>query len=143
MSDDLVTAVRGMLVDLANQMPMSEAEFRYRLEPLRADRESAVRALVDLLGEDPPLPAAATAALHELATPADADALVIAFRDVDRPERARTEIAQVLSAIAADRLEAILEPQELQDLSSLSIDTLLERLCDRAGTAQVIELYRG
>src|SRR5262249_12588798 len=72
----------------------------------------------------------------------DAGILVAAFRDHRGPERARADVAQVLAGVAADRLETLLDPQEIHELSLLSIDTLLDRLCDRSGMAQVVQLYR-
>jgi len=53
--------------------------------------------------------------------------LTEAFREANRSDRARADIAQVLTAVAADDLERLLRPEEIQDLSLLSIDTLLER----------------
>lgn len=142
MSEDSDATVRRVLSELAERMPMSEAEFRYRIEPLRALRETAVGALLDLLGAESPLQTLAGPVLHELATPADTQALRSAFRDSKRPERARAEIAQVLTGVASDRLDELLEPEEIHYLSLLSIDTLLERLRDRTGMARVSELYR-
>jgi hypothetical protein len=143
MSDDRVPDIRRLLSDLADRMPMSEAEFRYRVEPLRAARETAVPLLLDLLGGESSVHGMAAAALHEIATPADTQTLTKAFRDPKRSERARAEIAQVLTGVAADQLERLLEPEEIRYLSLLSIDTLLDRLRDRTGMAQVVELYRG
>lgn len=142
MSQDRVQDVRRLLSELGGQMPMSEAEFRYRVEPLRLERENSVRALIDLLDEAATHDLAVSA-LHEIAGPSDADLLVSGFRDADRSERARAEIAQVLTAVAADQLHRWLSAEEIQCLSLLSINTLLERLRDRAGLEQVIELYRG
>jgi hypothetical protein len=143
MSDDRAPDIRRLLTDLAGKMPMSEAEFHYRVEPLRAARDEAVPLLLDLLGDEPSVHGMAAAALHEIATPADASVLTEAFRDPKRSEHARAEIAQVLTGVAADQLERLLEPEEIHYLSLLSIDTLLDRLRDRAGMAQVVELYRG
>jgi hypothetical protein len=142
MSDERAPDIRRLLSDLADKMPMSEAEFRYRLEPLRSIREAAVPLLLDLLGGEPSVRSVAAAALHEIATPADAPVLAEAFRDPKRSEDARAEIAQVLTGVAADQLERLLEPEEIHYLSLLSIETLLDRLRDRAGMAQVVELYR-
>src|SRR5262249_25837843 len=143
MSDERAPDIRRLLSDLADKMPMSEAEFRYRVEPLRADREAAVPLLLDLLGGEPSVRGVAAAALHEIAMPADASVLTEAFRDPKRSEDDRAEIAQVLTGVAADQLEKLLEPEEIHYLSLLSIETLLDRLRDRAGMAQVVELYRG
>jgi hypothetical protein len=143
MNDDLKVDVRQFLSGLGDQMPMSEAEFRYRVEPLRAQREPTIRALLDLIGDEAPLRDLAVAALHELATPAEADLLADAFRDPRRSAGSRAEIGQVLSAIAADHLERLLSPEEIHHLSLLSIETLLSRMRDRAGLSQVVELYRG
>src|SRR5205823_398130 len=60
-----------------------------------------------------------------------------------RSEPARAEIAQLITAVAADRIEELLDPRELHYLSLLSIDTLLDRLRERAGMTQVVDLYRG
>src|SRR3970040_1650559 len=49
MSQDRVQDVRRLLSELGGQMPMSEGEFRYRVEPLRLESEKSVRALIDLL----------------------------------------------------------------------------------------------
>ncbi len=135
--------VRRLLAELAARAQLSEAELRYRLEPLRTERERCVAVLVELLREDGPEQRLAAAALHELATVEDAEALVAAFRDRRGPERARADLAQILAGVAADRLEGLLEPQEIHEISLLSIDTLLDRLCDRSGMTQVVELYRG
>ncbi|MET0152824.1 MAG: hypothetical protein ABW298_09490 [Candidatus Binatia bacterium] len=143
MAEEASDVVRHLLAELAARMPVSDAELRYRLEPLRADRKRAVAVLIDLLREDDRAPRLVAAALHELATAEDAGALVAAFRDPRGSERARADVAQILAGVAADRLEALLEPQEIHELSLLSIDTLLDRLCDRSGMAQVVELYRG
>jgi hypothetical protein len=143
MTEDSSDAVRRLLAEIAARMPVSDAELRYRLEPLRADRRHAVAVLIDLLYEDPGPRRLVAAALHELATAEDAALLVAAFRDSRGSERAHADVAQVLAGVAADRIEALLEPHEIHELSLLSIDTLLDRLCDRSGMAQVVELYRG
>jgi hypothetical protein len=136
-------AVREIVAELLQRMPMSEAEFRYRVERLKPFREAAMPILIELLDSDAAAHDLATAALHELATSGDSDRLAAAFRAAGRSERARADIAQVLTAVAADDLERLLGPEEIQDLSLLSIDTLLDRLRDRAGTLQVVELYQG
>jgi hypothetical protein len=141
MPDDGDASVRALLSELSGRMPMSEEELRFRVEPLHAKREASVRVLLDALGGD--THDLAAAALHEIAVGEDAAVLVIGFRDSRRPDRARAEIAQVLTAVASERLETLLTPEELHQLSLLSIDTLLERLNDRPGLTQVIELYRG
>lgn len=143
MSEETAVTVRTLLAEIAARMPLSEAEFRYRIEPLRARREDAVHVLIELLGADPSLHGLAVSALHELVAPADSGSLIAAFRDAQRTEQARAEIGQLITAVAADRIEALLDPREIHYLSLLSIDTLLDRLRDRAGMAQVVELYRG
>jgi len=135
--------VREIVAELARRMPMSEGEFHYRIEPLRPLRAAAMPILLAHLDDDGAARDLAVAALHELATAEDSDLLTEAFRDPERSDRARADIAQVLTAVAADDLERLLRPEEIQDLSLLSIDTLLDRLRDRAGTVQVVELYRG
>ena len=143
MSEDVAATVRGLLEQIAARMPLSEAEFRYRVEPLRAERDRAVQALLEVLGAEPALQGLAVSALHELVAPADTDVLIAAFRDPQRSEPARAEIAQLITAVAADRIEELLDPRELHYLSLLSIDTLLDRLRERAGMTQVVDLYRG
>jgi hypothetical protein len=143
MNEDVAARVRALLAQIAARMPMSEAEFRYRIEPLRVDRADAVRALLELLGIDAELHGVAVSTLHDLVCAADTETLIGAFRDARRPEAARAEIAQLISAVAADRIEELLDPREIHYLSLLSIDTLLDRLRDRAGMAQVVDLYRG
>lgn len=142
MAEETSDVVRRLLAELGARTPVSDAELRYRLEPLRADRAHAVAVLIDLLREDDGAHRLVAAALHELATLEDAATLVAAFRDRRGPERARADVAQVLAGVAADRLETLLDSQEIHELSLLSIDTLLDRLCDRSGMAQVVELYR-
>src|SRR5262245_30856622 len=143
MAEEISDVVRRLLAELGARAQLSDAELRYRLEPLRTERERCVPVLVELLGEDGPAQRLAAAALHELATVEDAEALVAAFRDPRGPERARADLAQILAGVAADRLEGLLEPQEIHEISLLSIDTLLDRLGDRSGMTQVVELYRG
>lgn len=142
MSQDRVQVVRRLLSELGGQMPMSEAEFRFRVEPLRVERGDSVRVLLELLGDDAPTGDLAAAALHELADAQDVELLVNGFRDTRRSERARAEIAQVLTAVGADQLHRWLSAEEIQRLSVMSIDTLLDRLRDRAGLGQAIDLYR-
>ncbi len=136
-------SVRRLLDGLGAQMPMSASEFRFRVEPLRSQHEASVRVLVELLRAEPPTRDVAVAALHELARPEDAPLLATAFRDHAHATPLRAEIAQVLTGVAAERLEELLEPEEIHDLSLLSIDTLLERMRDPAGLGQVVELYVG
>ncbi|MGH7820068.1 MAG: hypothetical protein ACREQ9_09860, partial [Candidatus Binatia bacterium] len=109
--------IRALLSDLTRRMPMSEEELRFRVEPLYANRDAAVRVLVDALGGD--AHDLAAAALHEIAAGEDADLLVRSFRDSERPDRARAEIAQVLTAVASERLETLLTSEELHQLSIL------------------------
>ncbi len=143
MNQDRLQVVRRLLSELGGQMPMSQTEFRYRVEPLRLDREDSVRALLDLLDDEAPTRDLAAAALHEIANASDVEPLVNGFRDAERSERARAEIAQVLAAVAADQIHRWLSAEEIQQMSVMSIDTLLDRLRDRAGLGQVIDLYLG
>jgi hypothetical protein len=143
MAEEVSDAVRHLLAELAARSQLSDAELRYRLEPLRADRGRCVAVLVELLREDGPAHRLVAAALHELATADDTTTLVAAFRDRRGSERTRADLAQILAGVAADRLEGLLDPHEIHELSLLSIDTLLDRLCDRSGMTQVVELYRG
>src|SRR5919109_4691671 len=109
MSDNAAADVGRLLADIAEQMPVSEAEFRFRIEPLRAERERAVQALLELLASDPPVHGLAVSALHELVVDADTDRLIGAFRDHRSSEQARAEIAQLIAAVAADRIEQLLD----------------------------------
>src|SRR2546430_11300654 len=113
MEDSVAAEVGEFLSEFAKRRWMSGRELGYRLEPLKAEREAAVRTLLEVL-DDESLHGLAAAALHELAAPDDADLLVSAFRDPLRSERARAEIAQVLTGVAAERLESLLEPRELR-----------------------------
>ncbi len=142
MGGDQETRIQSVLAQLRERPPMSEEEFRYRLEPLRAAHELAISILLDALGKGDTAHDLAAAALHEIAVATDTERLVAAFRDVGRPEAARAEIVQVLAGIAGERLDDLLDADELAHLSALSLHTLLERLRDRSGLNQVIELYR-
>ena len=142
-SDDVAGDLRSLLSLLVEQMPMSDAEFRYRVEPLRVEREQAVRALVEWTGEETAFGDLAAAALHEIALPSDADFLADMFRDPRRSTRSRAEIGQVLAAVGADRLASLLSAEDIHSLSMLSIDTLLQRMRTRPGLNRVLELYRG
>lgn len=134
--------IRDVLAELQARPPASEEEFRYRLEPLRASHDLAVSILLDALGSGDWAQDLAAAALQQIARDADIERLLAAFRDRRRPEAARAEIAQVLAGVAGDRLVDLLDANELAHLSTLSLHTLLERFRDRAGLAQVIDLYR-
>ncbi|MGH7821285.1 MAG: hypothetical protein ACREQ9_16090, partial [Candidatus Binatia bacterium] len=142
MADDVDSSVQQVFSELCECPPMSEEEFRFRLEPLRRLRDGAIPILLDHLGAEDSLHDLAAATLHELAAPQDLDRLLAAFRDPARPERARAEIAQVLAGVAGTRLATLLAPDELARLSALSLETLLARYRDRAGVAQVVSLYR-
>src|SRR5262249_8801589 len=109
MAEEVSDAVRRLLAELAARTQLSDAELRYRLEPLRAHRGHCVAVLVELLREDGPAHRLVAAALHELATSDDTETLVAAFRDRRGSERTRADLAQILAGVAADRLEGLLD----------------------------------
>jgi hypothetical protein len=119
--------VRRLLAELAARAQLSDAELRYRLEPLRTERERCVAVLVELLREDGPEQRLAAAALHELATVEDAEALVAATRTGAGLLRGRADLRNPRGR-RCDRLEGLLEPQEIHEISLLSIDTLFDWL---------------
>ena len=131
-----------VLAGLRERPPLSEDEFRFRLEPLRSARGHVVSRLLEALEEEGPDQDLVTAVLHELAEAADAERLAEAFGDETRAPAARAEIGQLLAAVAADRLAELLDPESLAHLSALSLETLLERYQDRAGLGQIVSLYR-
>ena len=141
MPDGLEPEARTILEELFERPPMSDEEFRFRVEPLRPVRHRAIGLLFGWLGDAPKLREVAAAVLHEIATEDDEAALLAAFRDFGRPPEARAEIAQVLAGVAGDHLTSLLDEEELATVSAFSIETLLVRYRDRAGLTQVIELY--
>jgi hypothetical protein len=139
--DGEVRSLAELFQQLVERPPLSEEEFRFRIEPFREQRHLSVPFLVERLRQASQVEIPA-AILHETASEVDVPLLLAAFRDPAFPERARLEVAQVLAGIGSDRLASWLDPEELARLSALSLDVLLGRYDSRPGVLQVVELYR-